>query len=82
MATQSIEFILSHFFLVFSTLFVFLQLDLLVIATTCKVDVVHASSLSRHHLVGGGAPHRSPTVSLTIIGLDKIEYSDLPNRIV
>jgi hypothetical protein len=38
--------------------------------------VVHASSPSRHHLVGGGAPHRSPTSLLTAIGPEKTGLLD------
>jgi hypothetical protein len=51
---------LIYTFHTFTLVFLFfsfsLQLDLLAAATTSKVVVVHASSLSRHRFAGGEAP--------------------------
>jgi hypothetical protein len=44
--------------------------------------MVLASSSSKHHLTGGEALHRSPTVPLTTVGPDKTEGSDFQNWIV
>jgi hypothetical protein len=62
--------------------FSFHQLDLLAITSSSKIIVVHASPPFRCRLTGGGAPHRSPTASLTAIGPDKTEQFTLPNRII
>jgi hypothetical protein len=35
---------------------------------SAKVVMVHASPPSRHHLAGGGTPHRSPAAPLTTVG--------------
>jgi hypothetical protein len=84
--TQSIEILLFTliytFFLSFLVSFSFRRLGLLPAASTSKVDVVHASSLSRRRLARGGAPHRSLMAPLTIIGPDKTGPSGLPNWIV
>jgi hypothetical protein len=76
-STQSIQLLpFTLFALVLGFLLVFLQLDLLAAAITTKVVVVHASSPSRHCLVGGEAHHRSLVVPLTAIGLNKTGPSD------
>jgi hypothetical protein len=56
----------------FSTLSVFLQLDLLAPASTSKVLMVHTSSPSRRCLAKGEAHHRSLTTPLIAAVLDKI----------
>jgi hypothetical protein len=65
-----------HFFPNFSTLFVFLQLDLLGAASTSKVVVVHASCPSRRRLAGEEARHHSSTAPMTVVGLDKTRLTD------
>jgi hypothetical protein len=56
----------------FSSLFIFLKLDLVATASTPRVVVVLTSPPFRRRLAGGEAPHRSLTVPLTVVGPDKI----------